>query len=462
MKKRSLFLQIFLVCFLGVSTSMLSMNELKLPKTQEIKIQEDKKSDFLYKIIKWFIDRKKIEKFAKKFANYEEAIKQSREFFTKKYPKGFSQLYESVCKVFPQLNGHKEVLEMLVDEYIKYYIAKILLKKGPLSKLFWCECKNAYAETRFYLILHLLDSVLASNIDKNKKLGFISFGSGSLFMEYLTIKALLKLGFTKINLYAIDVAYIDKESFGSKALGAFQELLRNYPGVKLRSYPYRYDFLTYWTPRKQEKWEAKERTIIQLIDPYFPRGKDPEREGSMIKNPNVADIFSVFVATKKKVMDEALGFEFDEIVKKIASFEPILPFFGKPRIFYKEGEIAEFLKKPLLSYLSSSGYRGYQDRKKFFDGLKNLLKKEVKKHFQLQEGQWLNIDFTYEINQGKAFDDLVEHAASNNSFIYRLFEGNKIFIGGDKSVGNFPGKIYEYRGRVQELIKERYVELKSE
>jgi len=487
MRKR-LLLYICSLSLLVASMSIFGMYQYGLPETKEVVVDKQLRED-----IKNFLDEEKIKAFVRTFENFDQAKSYSHIFFDN-HSFMFNFLCGKINRVFPWIGRHKNVIKNLFNEYVKYKIAqwnrtvnenlqnyynnpssypdqgiqnkdwfkdrsKSVEKQGPMSKLWWCICPDATLENRFYLILHLLDNIISKNVDTNKKLGLVSFGAGSLLMEYLIVISLFRLGFKNITVYAIDRGYDARavsRSFARRALRAFRELFSFIPGVKIKSYVNRYDFLTYWNRDKREKWKER-TTIIQLIDPQPGGGRHD------VRDINFAEYFTICVKT---IVQQNIDSTYVKLSEEENCYPLILPFDGKsPRIFYKEGEMSNETKNFLLSYVEKIRYRGYKDRKIFVDELKKILEKEVasitwnKPYMIIKE-----VKFDHKLGDmmDKQFEEVIMNVALKNSFIYRLYKKNKIITGGDKVV-TLSGKISEpLKTKIQKFIEAGYRELKPE
>ncbi|MFC1842754.1 hypothetical protein ACFLYU_03805 [Candidatus Dependentiae bacterium] len=310
----------------------------------------------------------------------------------------------------------KRVAAHICKEYFKCKVA-CKNKSGVLRKFGWCTCVKARACTRLYAILHMLNIISCK--DKQKELVYVSFGSGRLLQDYLTIKGLIKVGFKKIHINLIDIGYGNKEGLGidcffnthyklkedktesgvrkeKEALRSFCEVMRKYKNIiAINSYTTYFDFL--------KKWDKKSVDILLLVDPATIAA-----ELLAAKNPKYANHIQI-----KNCNSASRG----DIVRDIIC---LLPYRGKPKIFYKgslEGDIKAYLASGI------NLYENYKDRKNFVCFLKLFFPdKKTAGDFKIKT------NISQSQSQRYSFYELIKSTKSKKALIYQV-DKNKIFKG---------------------------------
>jgi len=361
---------------------------------------------------------------------------------TKQYVK---MLYKTKLKnIFTRVS--QGVVQELFKEYATYMLNKVR-GTAPLSKLTWCDCKYTRAKTRFYLILDLLNEI--AKRDRNKKLDFVSLGSGSLLMEYLTVKGLVKLGFKNIRVYLIDPAYNEKdrrrsEKFvrdfqvsspkGEKAVQEFRSLFRANKTIKITQNIIYLDLLADWK-------EGGEADIVQLVDPGTERCTLKKYNKCLDEYFDYFNLFDIalgvykkaickdYVYSEKKEKWEWQECERDEKVLRTSVFSIFLPYKGLPEVVYHKDYMPQYVEKFLLSYLPK--YKGNKHKKEFIDGLlkelKNLIEKREPK--KIEEGECFKAKITeVTLDSELGFYDMLLQIASKKSLLYYA-DDNKIYRG---------------------------------
>ncbi|MFC1841798.1 hypothetical protein ACFLYA_01880 [Candidatus Dependentiae bacterium] len=284
---------------------------------------------------------------------------------------------------------------------------------NPMYNLHWCEdCPNARKETRFYLILLIMNEF--ANKNKEKHIHYVAFGTGKLLQDYLTIKALMRIGFKHININVIDIGYGGKEDLTQElSVEGFEELKKNgffssYPEEGLKA------LNSFRSSIKEDRvvvtayatyneflaaWGKKPVDILLLVDPM--RFKKTDRfcsEGELL-------------LSKKKYTNH-FGISFkptkgDATCNVIA----LLPYKGAPEIFYK-GDITKDIEKSF----GNMQYKNHNDRIPF-------ILKLAKKYHNLKKE-----DFCITQSQRYAFYEIIQQVATENTLVLQL-EGDNIYTG---------------------------------
>jgi len=104
--------------------------------------------------------------------------------------------------------------------------------KNILKNLFfeknldWCDCNNANSVTRITLIKFLIQDI-NRNIPKESPIIYLSFGSGKLLQDYLTIKELIRNGYRFFKIILIDPMYSQKINLDNFVL-KFKNKIENF------------------------------------------------------------------------------------------------------------------------------------------------------------------------------------------------------------------------------------------
>jgi len=357
---------------------------------------------FLDKI---FIAKKPLKIFEEKFSFFYKKIKHMCDNISPSFVK---KMFKEalICK-----NLRRICKEVLCCNKIKQGIWATC----PKSNLNWCEdCYNARKETRFYLMLLLINK-LAQQKDKSKEIQYVSFGAGSLLQDYLVLKFLIQLGFKNIQVHVIDILY-DKirgmKEFGvsfmqfdkwrNKALGAlksFKTLLFGLP-VAIHTYTTHNEFL--------EKWDIQKKAdLLFLIDPV---GKGFRSKCVFCKDGELLWCNTMFA--------NHIGIEYTQRDFKgnlnSGKIIALLSYWGKPEILYK-GSVSDKTKQFLLQLKRA----GSITRSDFIKKCKDFLK----------ASGIHSINVSVQQSQRFSFYELVKHVATKKTLLYQL-DGDRIFSGG--------------------------------
>lgn len=181
-------------------------------------------------------------------------------------------------KLFPALSvrdkneQNQEAHSNLIMRLITI-MEKIIHEQHGLS---WCNCDQAPAPQRIRLALKVFDRVVRQYPDCSQKIVYTSYASGKLLQDLIIIAGLIELGYSRLVINVIDIAYERKRQdlsclyaqivFGQqirKILNSKQQQDSSYnPTVEISSYHNVYDYI-----EKARRGLVEKSHILIMVDP---------------------------------------------------------------------------------------------------------------------------------------------------------------------------------------------------
>jgi len=460
--------------YLGDETKSTQVSDevlfVKFDEAYDCKLKEllvaERDPEMFFEIIDEFFAKKNRKMFVVKYQGFviekEAQLKILNEIFEKK----FHEFWKKISSTFFPKNPNFffKPVEKLFKQYLKWTVDDVYdmgliadldwcnCDIDQLCALGWCTCKRSRPEKRFYLMLDFLNEVAKK---PKEMISYVSFGAGTLLQEYLTVFALINLGFKKIDLYLIDVGYGDKEEgidiegfkdffyskFGDdakRALESVERIFKKY-NIKTKAYNTALVFLKGYSSKKDEADDTesdflkedskKDIDVLFLIDPVSFKGEMISTEAKHTNHLGVECKFKL----KMQYADGSV----DKVVV-------LLPFKGKPQIFVK-GDIPKEVKNLLLD--EAAEYKGYENREAFVRNVKGD-ESVIYKAYQIFKSGSSNINIAFKQSQSQrySFYEIILLVASKDTIIYQM--DDDIFIGAINL-------------RAREYISKGYEELKE-